>query len=147
MEHLTGIDIGHGENTYPPSKGVSGFPEHEFNAAVGIELKKLLDHNNIPNFFTQQPNQLDTPLRQRSDLANTKKAKLLVSIHANGRATQMLEAPVYFTFHKRESDLLTFLTSIEKRTILICMVMGCTYLFAIPGQTCTWLERQICPQH
>jgi len=109
MENLTALDIGHGINNYPPSKGVPGLPEHEFNAAVGIELKKLLDHNNIPNFFTQQPNQLDTPLRQRSDLANTKKAKLLVSIHANGSSNPNVRGSCVFYVSqagKRFADIL-----------------------------------------
>lgn len=68
-------DIGHGRNTYPPSKGtaasggVPGMAEHTFNAAVGLEVKRLLG-GKLATFEAQPPNGLDVSLKRRTDAYN-----------------------------------------------------------------------------
>ncbi|WLR52957.1 N-acetylmuramoyl-L-alanine amidase [Bacillus tianshenii] len=87
------LDIGHGEDTYnrTGSKGVLGLEEHHFNAAVGIELKKLLNHNGFDVFFTQLPFANDVGLKYRTDLANRERADLFFSIHADANANKQIE--------------------------------------------------------
>ena len=82
------IDIGHGSNTYPASgKGVRvngvGYAEHNFNSALGIELRKLLEQSGVRVLFGQEPYKRDVPLRTRTNWYNRQRADLLVSLHAN----------------------------------------------------------------
>lgn len=68
-------DIGHGSNTWPPSKGthasggVPGMAEHDFNAAVGKEIKRLLS-GKLRTFEAQPPNARDVPLTTRTNAYN-----------------------------------------------------------------------------
>lgn len=82
-----GVDIGHGVNTYPPSKGVrrggKGYAEHDFNAKLGIAVKDLLEQNGHRVIFGQQPYKKDVPLRTRTNLYNREGVDLVVSLHAN----------------------------------------------------------------
>lgn len=80
---LIAVDIGHGRNTYPPSKGYAGFAEFTFNNAVGIILKQLLELNGFDVLLTQPINGLDVSLNERTRIANMRKADLLISLHAN----------------------------------------------------------------
>jgi N-acetylmuramoyl-L-alanine amidase len=81
------IDIGHGSNTYPPSKGIGDFAEHSFNSAVGLKIKELAEHNGFTVLFSQQPNAPEVSLASRSAWINAQhKASpilCLLSIHAN----------------------------------------------------------------
>lgn len=81
------IDIGHGSNTFPPSKGVyrngRGYAEHDFNSRLGIELKKVLEKNGHRVIFGQQPYKQDVYLTMRTNLYNREKVDLVVSLHAN----------------------------------------------------------------
>lgn len=81
------FDIGHGSDTYPPSKGIGSFAEHSFNSAVGIKAKELAEYNGFEVLFSQQPNKPDVPLGQRSAWINAEHSKspilCLLSIHAN----------------------------------------------------------------
>lgn len=82
-----GLDIGHGANTFPPSKGVykggKGYAEHDFNAKLGIVVKDLLKKNGHQVIMGQQPFKSDVPLRTRTNLYNREKVDLVVSLHAN----------------------------------------------------------------
>lgn len=84
---LIGIDLGHGINTFPPSKGVYvdkiGYAEHTANAKVGVILDKLLKNNGFRTTFAQQPNQLDVPLKNRTDHYKRHNVDAIVSIHFN----------------------------------------------------------------
>lgn len=81
------IDIGHGADTFPPSKGVyrsgKGFAEHDFNSRLGIELKAVLENNGHRVIFGQEPFKNDVPLRTRTNLYNREKVDLVISLHAN----------------------------------------------------------------
>jgi len=81
------FDIGHGSDTYPPSKGIGSFAEHSFNSAVGIKAKELAEYNGFEVLFSQQPNKPDVPLGQRSAWINAEHRKspilCVLSIHAN----------------------------------------------------------------
>ena len=65
---LIGLDIGHGSNTFPPSKGIykngKAYPEHSFNAKLGMTIKKLLEQNGHTVILGQQPNKTDVPYEQ-----------------------------------------------------------------------------------
>jgi len=79
-------DIGHGRNTYPPSKGVPGLPEFEFNSAVGQETKRLLS-GKLSTYEAQPFNGNDVPLGTRTNLYNARwrkdKTAIGISSHAN----------------------------------------------------------------
>lgn len=94
------IDIGHGRNTFPPSKGVyltenglsavqtdRAFEEHDFNARIGVLAREKLKAYDIEVLFTQEPNADDVPLTKRIEKVNAwhkeKPIDLLISIHAN----------------------------------------------------------------
>jgi N-acetylmuramoyl-L-alanine amidase len=96
---LIAIDPGHGSNTYPPSKGVPGLPEHEFNAEVAIRIKKMLDYNGFKTFYTQAPHEKDIELNHRTNLANEKKADLFWSIHANFNGNSTVNGSCCFYWH------------------------------------------------
>jgi N-acetylmuramoyl-L-alanine amidase len=86
------ISIGHGEDTYNKtgSKGVPGLEEHHFNAAVGIEMKELLEANGFTVYFTQQPYKNDISLRERVKFANDIYDKL---------SHEEKENCIYFSLH------------------------------------------------
>jgi N-acetylmuramoyl-L-alanine amidase len=81
------LDIGHGSDTYPPSKGIGSFAEHSFNSAVGIAAKALAEYNGFTVLLPQLPNSKEIPLKQRSAWINAEHHKspilCLLSIHAN----------------------------------------------------------------
>lgn len=87
MSKIVVIDIGHGANTYPPSKGVGNFAEHNFNSAVAIKAKELAEHNGFTVLFSQQPYADEVPLNSRSAWINAQHRAspilCLLSIHAN----------------------------------------------------------------
>lgn len=92
MSNRVVFDIGHGSDTYPPSKGIilpdgSSFAEHSFNAKVGMRAKELAEYNGFEVLLSQQPNAPDTPLKQRSTWINAEHRKkpiiCLMSFHAN----------------------------------------------------------------
>ena len=82
-----GLDIGHGVDTFPPDKGVmkkgKPYPEHSFNAKLGMRIKELLEANGHTVILGQQPNKKDVPLTTRTNLYNSKNVDIVVSLHAN----------------------------------------------------------------
>ena len=87
MVKVIGIDIGHGANTFPPSKGVYkngvGYEEHDFNSKVGLRLGELLEAHGYKIVFGQKPYGPDVPLGERKDIYVSNKVDLVVSVHAN----------------------------------------------------------------
>lgn len=94
------IDIGHGQNTFPPSKGVyltenglsavptdKVFEEHDFNSKLVVLTRGKLQGYNIEVLFTQEPFADEVPLANRVQKVNAwhkeKSIDLLISIHAN----------------------------------------------------------------
>ncbi|WLR54825.1 N-acetylmuramoyl-L-alanine amidase [Mesobacillus subterraneus] len=95
-------DFGHGKNTYPPSKGVPGLPEFEFNSAVGRETKRLLE--GIMTTYEAQPfNGNDVPLRTRTNFYNARYARnkkaIGISDHANANGKKSVRGFGVFYWH------------------------------------------------
>lgn len=82
-----GLDYGHGSNTFPPGKGVykggKGYAEHNFNAKLGLEIKKLLQHNGFDVLEGQGAYKKEVPLTTRTNLYNRNKVDIVLSLHAN----------------------------------------------------------------
>lgn len=100
------FDIGHGSNTWPPSKGVklpdgSEFAEHTFNSAVAIRAKELAEKQGFEVLFTQQPYSPEVKLGARCNWVNNEHKKkpiaCLVSFHANASANS--KASGWAVFH------------------------------------------------
>ncbi len=95
-------DFGHGKNTYPPSKGVPGLPEFEFNSAVGRETKRLLS-GIMPTYEAQPFNGNDVPLITRTNLYNARYAKnkkaIGISSHANANGKKNVRGFGVFYWH------------------------------------------------
>lgn len=81
------FDIGHGSNTYPPSKGIGSFAEHSFNSSVAMAAKELAEYNGFEVLLSQQPNSKEVPLASRSAWINAEHSKApilcILSFHAN----------------------------------------------------------------
>ncbi len=100
------FDIGHGSNTWPPSKGVrlpdgTEFAEHNFNSAVALKAKALAEKQGIEVLLTQQPYSPEVKLGTRCDWVNAEHRKkpidCLVSFHAN--ASDNSKASGWGVFH------------------------------------------------
>ena len=102
MANIAVFDIGHGVNTYPPSKGVPGFAEHTFNSNVVIEAKKLAEENGFKVILTQQPFKRDVPLSKRIAQINNanKKDKIVavISFHANASGSKQANGKGVFYY-------------------------------------------------
>lgn len=86
-KYTIAVDFGHGNNTFPPSKGVNkngkGYAEHSFNSKLGEALNKRLIDIGFKTVVYQKPNAPDVPLKKRTDYYNAQKVDLVFSIHAN----------------------------------------------------------------
>lgn len=98
-----GLDIGHGTNTFPPSKGVykNGKPyeEHDFNSALALKVKKLLMLNGFGVIMAQQPFSLEVPLHERGEIYEDAGADLVVSLHANWNFNSNTNGTCVFYWH------------------------------------------------
>lgn len=87
MSNLVVFDIGHGSDTYPPSKGIGGFAEHDFNSKVVLQAKKLAELQGFKVILSQGAFEKDVLLRRRVENINSihKKTPILciISFHAN----------------------------------------------------------------
>lgn len=97
------VDIGHGKNTFPPSKGTyrngRGYAEHDFNSKLAIEVEKLLKHNGFNVIMYQKPFSPEISLRKRTDYYNSKGVDLVWSIHANANANKNVSGCCAFYWH------------------------------------------------
>ncbi len=102
------FDIGHGSNTWPPSKGVrlpdgSEFAEHTFNSAVAIRAKELAEKQGFEVLFTQQPYSPEVKLGARCNWVNAEHKKkpidCLVSFHANASGDSKASGWGVFHWH------------------------------------------------
>lgn len=95
-------DIGHGKNTYPPSKGVPGLPEYSFNSAVAAETKRLLA-GKVPTYEAQPFNGNDVPLITRTNRYNARYYKnrkaIGISHHANANSKKHVRGFGVFYWH------------------------------------------------
>ncbi|MFC4777624.1 N-acetylmuramoyl-L-alanine amidase [Paenibacillus sp. GCM10023252] len=76
------IDAGHG-GTDPGAKSVNGRWEKEFNLAVTLKVKALLDKETKIKPLLTRSNDTFIELANRVKFAETNKANLFISIHAN----------------------------------------------------------------
>lgn len=92
MSNRIVIDIGHGANTFPPSKGRylpngETFAEHDFNSKVAEVAIPLAEHNGFEVIVPQKPFAKEVALNTRIRKINNEHDKeeilCLVSIHAN----------------------------------------------------------------
>lgn len=101
---VVALDIGHGSNTFPPSKGVykngKGFAEHDFNSELVKKIEPLLKASGIDVLVYQKPNSVDVPLRTRTNYYNSKKVRLVYSIHANYNGNTDVNGICAFYWHK-----------------------------------------------
>jgi N-acetylmuramoyl-L-alanine amidase len=103
-----GLDIGHGANTFPPSKGVylagKGYPEHSFNSQLGIALEKELERHGIKVHKIQEPFSNDVPLTTRTNFYNARNVDLVWSLHANYSGNKDVEGVCSFYWHDHKES-------------------------------------------
>ncbi|GIN59256.1 hypothetical protein J8TS2_35750 [Lederbergia ruris] len=103
MAKTIALDIGHGKNTFPPSKGVykngKGYAEHDFNSKLAIEVEKLLKTCGFNVIVYQKPYANDVPLIQRTNYYNSKKVDLVYSLHANANGSSDVNGRCVFYWH------------------------------------------------
>ncbi|NLM72585.1 MAG: N-acetylmuramoyl-L-alanine amidase [Clostridiaceae bacterium] len=144
------FDIGHGSDTWPPSKGVwlpdgSGFAEHDFNSAVAIKARELAEKQGFEVLFTQQPYSPEVKLGPRCNWVNEEHKKkpilCLVSFHAN--ASSNVKAAGWGVFHWHNSTKgkkLAELWAKYARNMLPIGVWGTGIWQCVPG---TWSNFDI----
>src|SRR5699024_6587003 len=97
------LDIGHGVDTFPPSKGVykggKGYAEHDFNSKLVLAIDSLLTANGINTVIYQKPYKKDVQLISRTNYYNAKKVDLVYSIHANYSASKSANGRCAFYWH------------------------------------------------
>lgn len=100
MEHKKIIlDIGHGIDTI--GKGVPELKEFNFNQAVVKYATELAKINNINVILTQPFDGKEVPLSERTRIANSSNAKLLISIHADYSANKNINGHWAFYWHNK----------------------------------------------
>jgi N-acetylmuramoyl-L-alanine amidase len=84
---IIGLDLGHGKNTFPPSKGVyrngEGYAEYDANSRVGRQLKAKLEAAGHTVVMAQPFNSNDVVLSRRTSIYFSRNVDLIISLHAN----------------------------------------------------------------
>jgi N-acetylmuramoyl-L-alanine amidase len=97
-----GLDIGHGRNTFPPSKGVykngKAYHEHTFNANVSIKMESILKRHGVEVIMGQRPFANDVPLSTRIDLYNRENVDLVWSNHANAGVSSASGIGIFYWY-------------------------------------------------
>ena len=102
MAYLVAIDNGHGLNTAGKRCPDDSMREWSFNHAVAKLLEVRLEKCGINTYMVSDTSQ-DTPLKTRSSRANTKKATIFVSIHANAAGNKWCTANGIETLYSQGS--------------------------------------------
>lgn len=103
------LDAGHGYNT-AGKRSPDGMKEYEFNRKVASFAKEFLEgYQNTTVYFAHSDN-LDVPLKERTDAANRLKVDAYVAIHANAYGETWnnaggIETYVYLTKPKEAVEL------------------------------------------
>lgn len=144
------FDIGHGSDTWPPSKGVrlpdgTEFAEHNFNSAVAVKAKELAEKQGFEVLFTQQPYSPEVKLGPRCNWVNNehknKPILCLVSFHANAAADKKASGWGVFHWHNSTNGKrLAELWAKHAKTILPIKAWGQGIWQCIPG---TWSNFDI----
>lgn len=115
MTKLIALDDGHGMKTsgkrspiFPSGSGLKSetgnfMHENEFNRAVVKYLKEELENNGFKTLLVA-PTDEDTSLRERTNLANSKKADIYISVHANAVTGKWGTPKGVETFHHPKSS-------------------------------------------
>lgn len=80
------IDAGHGGNDIGTFTKYGDIYEKNFNLDIVLELKKLLEHDNIKVYYTRLSDQ-KVYLNPRVDLANDSEADFFISVHCNASSS------------------------------------------------------------
>lgn len=140
-------DVGHGSNTWPPSKGtnasggVPGMAEHSFNAAVGAEIKRLLT-GKLRTFEGQPFNGRDVALGTRINKYNAQhqadKTAIGMSNHGNAGNKKTRGFGVFYWHSSATAKKLAQRVLAEYKREFPDMPIWGTGLFAcVPG---TWTD-------
>lgn len=90
------IDPGHG-GVEEGAKGVTGALEKDVVLNISLELEKLLKAKSKITPVLTRKTDLDISLAERTKIANSNKADLFISIHANASVTKKLSgAEIYY---------------------------------------------------
>lgn len=97
------LDIGHGSDTFPPSKGIykdgKAYAEHDFNSKLVMAIDPLLRASGIDTMIYQKPHTRDINLNQRTNHYNAQKVDLVYSIHANYNGNSAVNGRCVFYWH------------------------------------------------
>lgn len=113
------LDAGHGYST-PGKRSPDGMREYEFNRAVAICAKELLESYEGVSAEFAHADSHDVPLKERTEKANRLKADCYVSIHANASGSSWNEAGGIETFvHlSKPKEALALAEKIQKNLVL-----------------------------
>lgn len=140
-----GLDIGHGRNTFPPSKGVyrddKAYHEHTFNANVSIKMESILKRHGVQVIKGQEPFANDVPLSTRINLYNREKVDLVWSTHANAGVKSASGIGIFYWYNNapRSKKLAEFYVDELKNNGMD--LWGDGLFESIKG---TWSEYAIC---
>lgn len=102
------IDIGHGINTYPPSKGVPEMAEFEFNNAVGKLAKPMLEEQGFEVLLSQPFDSNEVSLSNRVKYINEEhkknKIECIISIHADYNNNPDVKGHWVFYWHSSSNS-------------------------------------------
>lgn len=134
------LDIGHGKDTYPPSKGIGDFAEWDFNNAVGRYTIAELERQGFEIYLSQPLDSDCVLLNTRTKHINKEKCDMVVSIHANYNRDYRCEGHWAFYWHSAEdSKRLALMWQKHANQILPNKDMGIT-----PCKPGTWTDFAIC---
>jgi N-acetylmuramoyl-L-alanine amidase len=138
-----GIDLGHGKNTFPPSKGLykdgKAYHEHTFNANVGIQLDAILKRHGIKTYMAQKPFATDVPLTTRTNRYNRENVDLIVSIHANAGVSSAKGVASFYWYKDAKAKRLAEYYEDEARKARLKLWGG-----ARPSTKGDWSEFHMC---
>jgi N-acetylmuramoyl-L-alanine amidase len=89
------IDPGHG-GTETGAKSPLGVFEKDINLAIALKLRGIIERSQAFQVFLTRDKDVDVSLESRSALANSHKADLFISIHANGSRQRRAEGSETF---------------------------------------------------
>lgn len=102
-----GLDIGHGKNTFPPSKGVykggKGYAEYDANSRVAKVLKQKLEKAGHTVVLGQPFNGNDVLLATRTNKYFANDVDLIISLHSNYNSNKSAGGYAAFYWHNDET--------------------------------------------
>lgn len=121
------LDPGHGEND-PGKVGVNGALEKDLNLQIALQVKELLEEQNITVQMTRESdqnlapedaqNQKTADMQERVKLINTQKPAVTVSIHQNSYPDESVKgAQVFYFTHSKEGKEMAEILQQSLKTI------------------------------